>query len=185
MLQQRPDLTPDELKALLIDSATELKQSNESKGDKLIDLVAAMDADVPDDHVQERVATGLGSLADSRGEDSPIIGEVTVTGTAWDPVAWIEASEAGTTWSGTDVWTGSSWSGSSWSGSSWSGSSWSGSSWSGSSWSGSSWSGQGWSGSSWSGSSWSGQGWSGSSWSGSSWSGSSWSGSSWSGSSWS
>ncbi|MBN4047385.1 S8 family serine peptidase [Acidimicrobiaceae bacterium AH-315-P05] len=70
-------------------------------------------------------------------------------------------------------------------GSSWSGSSWSGSSWSGSSWSGSSWSGSSWSGSSWSGSSWSGSSWSGSSWSGSSWSGSSWSGSSWSGSSWS
>jgi serine protease AprX len=53
------------------------------------------------------------------------------------------------------------------------------------SWSGGIWNGSSWSGSSWSGNSWSGSSWSGSSWSGSSWSGSSWSGNSWNGSSWS
>ena len=56
-----------------------------------------------------------------------------------------------------------------------------GGSWSGGSWSGQSWSGQSWSGGSWSGTSWSGGSWSGGSWSGGSWSGTSWSGGSWSG----
>ena len=64
------------------------------------------------------------------------------------------------------------------------GSSWTGSSWTGSSWTGSSWTGSSWTGSSWTGSSWTGSSWTGSSWTGSSWTGSSWTGSSWTGSSW-
>ena len=49
---------------------------------------------------------------------------------------------------------------------------------------GSSWTGSSWTGSSWTGSSWTGSSWTGSSWTGSSWTGSSWTGSSWTGSSW-
>ncbi len=64
------------------------------------------------------------------------------------------------------------------------GSSWTGSSWTGSSWTGSSWTGSSWTGSSWTGSSWTGSSWTGSSWTGSSWTGSSWTGSNWTGSSW-
>ena len=64
------------------------------------------------------------------------------------------------------------------------GSSWTGSSWTGSSWTGSSWTGSSWTGRSWTGSSWTGSSWTGSSWTGSSWTGSSWTGSSWTGSSW-
>jgi serine protease AprX len=181
LLDQRPGLTPDEVKSLFTVNAADVFEKEIFKGHGLIDLAAAKDA--PTLHTTQKftAARGLGSLEAARGGDHVTIdgkvlrGEFTVTGAAWDPVAWVAASEAGTAWSGVDDWSGSSWSGSSWSGSSWSGSSWSGSSWSGSSWSGSSWSGSSWSGSSWSGSSWSGSSWSGSSWSGSSWSGSSWS----------
>ncbi|NND76277.1 MAG: S8 family serine peptidase [Ilumatobacter sp.] len=191
LIDQRPDLTPDQVKHLLTASAITLEKNPKHQGHGVIDLGAAMQLAPPAATQQFPPATGLGSLEAARGTDhisidgTLVTGEFTVTGAAWDPVAWVASSEAATTWSGDDAWSGSSWSGSSWSGSSWSGSSWSGSSWSGSSWSGSSWSGSSWSGSSWSGSSWSGLSWSGSSWSGSSWSGSSWSGSSWSGSSWS
>ncbi len=191
LIQKHPRLAPDQVKALLTSTATEILHFPIVKGNGVIDLSTAMTVKNIKATQQFTPAAGLGSLESARGTDHveingvPLVGEVTVTGVAWDPKAWVKASEAGTAWSGTDNWSGSSWSGSSWSGSSWSGSSWSGSSWSGSSWSGSSWSGSSWSGSSWSGSSWSGSSWSGSSWSGSSWSGSSWSGSSWSGSSWS
>ncbi len=191
LLQQRPDLTPDQVKGLITSTADDFLQFGSVKGSGVLDLTAASSA-FAQPFVQDWVpSNGLGSLEASRGDDhvvlggEPLVGELTVTGAAWDPVAWVAASEAGTAWTGEDDFSGSSWAGSSWSGSSWSGSSWSGSSWSGSSWAGSSWSGSSWSGSSWSGSSWAGSSWSGSSWSGSSWSGSSWSGSSWSGSSWS
>jgi serine protease AprX len=192
LLQQRPDLTPDQVKALLKTTATKLNGVTPfAQGSGLINLRAARVAATPAGTQQIHGAgTGVGSLQAARGthrmvrDGVELSGERDIHGKNFSSAAWAPTSLAGSSWSN-GVWNGSSWSGSSWSGSSWSGSSWSGSSWSGSSWSGSSWSGSSWSGSSWSGSSWSGSSWSGSSWSGSSWSGSSWSGSSWSGSSWS
>jgi serine protease AprX len=191
LLQQRPDLTPDQVKSLLKGSATKLSGvSPNAQGSGLVNLRAARVAATPVAAQALGVSTGTGSLQQARGthhlvrDGVELTGERDVNGRDFNSATWAPTSLAGSSWSG-GMWNGSSWSGSSWSGSSWSGSSWSGSSWSGSSWSGSSWSGSSWSGSSWSGSSWSGSSWSGSSWSGSSWSGSSWSGSSWSGSSWS
>ncbi|MDP9386815.1 MAG: S8 family serine peptidase, partial [Actinomycetota bacterium] len=192
LLEQRPTLGPDQVKALLTSTATPVKGSRLMTGGGTINVERALAAPASDARQAFAPSTGTGSLEGARGSShlvepatgAQLVGEQDIMGRPWDGERWAAAATAGSSWSG-GTWNGSSWSGSSWSGSSWSGSSWSGSSWSGSSWSGSSWSGSSWSGSSWSGSSWSGSSWSGSSWSGSSWSGSSWSGSSWSGSSWS
>ena len=183
LLQQRPYLTPDDLKHLLTETATEMDEWQELAGNGALDLTAAMTTKFEPVHQTWTPSTGLGLLEASRGTDhvtiggEPLVGEYTVTGAAWDPEAWVAASESATAWSGEDDWSGSTWSGSTWSGSTWSGSTWSGSTWSGSTWSGSTWSGSTWSGSTWSGSTWSGSTWSGSTWSGSTWSGSTWSGS--------
>jgi serine protease AprX len=195
LLDQRPGLTPDQVKGLLTSTATDFGEPAKFQGRGLIDLAAAMTRGAPATTQTWAPATGLGTLEASRGTDhvgiAPdlLIGEYAVTGAKWVPSTWVKASEAGTTWSGTDTWSGdrwpeTDWTGSSWSGSTWSGSTWSGSTWSGSTWSGSTWSGSTWSGSTWSGSTWSGSTWSGSTWSGSTWSGSTWSGSTWSGSTW-
>jgi serine protease AprX len=182
LLSARPDLTPDQVKALLTSTADPIGTISAGvQGKGRIDVAQALTADPGPAHWQQATSSGLGSIDASRGgrlieTDCGNNGTIEVIQGEID--ARCEA------WNGSS-WSGSSWSGSSWSGSSWSGSSWSGSSWSGSSWSGSSWSGGEWTGSSWSGDAWTGSSWSGSSWSGSSWSGSSWSGSSWSGSSWS
>jgi serine protease AprX len=191
LLQARPELTPDQVKALLTGTADPLAKPNaDQQGAGRIDLGEALTADPGPASWQQPDASGLGSIEASRGGRNVetdcagdgtvdlIEGEIDVRCEAWDGSSW-----SGSSWSG-DSWTGSSWSGSSWSGSSWSGSSWSGSSWSGSSWSGGDWTGSSWSGTAWTGSSWSGSSWSGSSWSGSSWSGDSWTGSSWSGGTW-
>ena len=181
LIEQRPELTPDQVKQLLTTTATSTFQFDIIKGNGVINLAAAMGATTPTATQSWTPATGLGSLEASRGTDHVTIngqklsGEYTVTGAKWDPKAWVKASEAATAWNGTDDWSGSTWSGSTWSGSTWSGSTWSGSTWSGSTWSGSTWSGSTWSGSTWSGSTWSGSTWSGSTWSGSTWSGSTWS----------
>ena len=191
LLQQRPELTPDQVKNLLNGTATSTFQFEAIKGHGVVNLTAAMKTKAATTPQPWAPATGLGSLEASRGTDHVTIGdrvltgEHTVTGAPWDPKAWVKASEAASTWTGDDDWSGSTWSGSTWSGSTWSGSTWSGSTWSGSTWSGSTWSGSTWSGSTWSGSTWSGSTWSGSTWSGSTWSGSTWSGSTWSGSTWS
>jgi serine protease AprX len=193
LLEQRPGLSPDQVKDVLGDSATKVSRgSSQMIGAGLINVGRAL-MTLPTNATQtHNFATGTGSLEAARGSNhvvdpltgTPLTGERDIFGQTWNGSSWSGSSWSGSSWSG-GIWNGSSWSGSSWSGSSWSGSSWSGSSWSGSSWSGSSWSDYTWSGSSWSGSSWSGSSWSGSSWSGSSWSGSSWSESSWLGEDWS
>ncbi|HEY7874379.1 MAG TPA: S8 family serine peptidase [Actinomycetota bacterium] len=195
VLQQRPGITPDQVKKLLTSTASPLPLADpRSQGNGELNLNKALKASTPPalTAVQPYApATGLGSLEAARGTvhvvddtGAALTGEKDIFGNPWDGQSWSGQSWSGQSWSG-GMWNGQSWSGQSWSGQSWSGQSWSGQSWSGQSWSGQSWSGQSWSGQSWSGQSWSGQSWSGQSWSGQSWSGQSWSGQSWSGQSWS
>jgi serine protease AprX len=159
MLENRPDLSPDQVKWLLRQTARPLPFSDPaSQGAGEIDLRRASRPAPRDDRASQSwtPGTGTGSLEAARGSVHVEMGGIALTGE-------------------TDIF-GNPWNGQSWSGVSWSGVSWSGQSWSGQSWSGQSWSGQSWSGQSWSGQSWSGQSWSGQSWSGVSWSGQSWSG---------
>jgi hypothetical protein len=193
LLSQRPTLTPDQVKAILMGSATPLPSADPvAQGSGLVNLRRAIHAPTPPaDLVAQQwpTATGLGTLEGARGtyhieSDGVVLeGEQDIFGQAWDPATWTEAARLGTSWSDGD-WNGSSWTGRSWTGSSWTGRSWTGRSWTGSSWTGSSWTGSTWTGRSWTGSSWTGRSWTGSSWTGSSWTRSSWTGRSWSRSSW-
>ena len=185
LLDARPDLTPDQVKAALKATAEPVQGWGEVfQGKGIINVAEAAGAPASTAVQTWERSTGLGSLEAARGTQHLVIdgtiieGEITITGDAWNPDAWVELSAQGSSWTGSS-WTGSSWTGSSWTGSSWTGSSWTGSSWTGSSWTGSSWTGSSWTGSSWTGSSWTGSSWTGSSWTGSSWTGSSWTGSSW------
>jgi serine protease AprX len=184
LLQKFPQLTPNQVKDMLITNCVKLKSFNwkqQGCGElDLNDLLAAHAApDLTANQYLSRfgvkaLSTGTGSLEASRGTDHISIdgvelqGDQDIFGVPFDSNAMAALEAAGSSWSDGD-WNGSNWSGSSWSGSSWSGSSWSDLIWSGSSWSGSSWSGSSWSGSSWSGSSWSGSSWSGDQWLGASW----------------
>jgi serine protease AprX len=161
LLQQRPTLTPDQVKALLTGTAALVPNALAvAQGAGMVNVSAALNAGTPSAVQSWEHSTGAGSLERARGslhlvhDGVTLEGERDIFGQPFDAAAMAGPTAAGSTWSG-GIWNGSTWSGSSWSGSSWSGSSWSGSSWSGSSWSGSSWSGSSWSGSSWSGSSWS------------------------------
>ena len=212
VLSKYPKASPDQVKALLRDTAQSLPQAHPTaQGRGLVDLEKANRTDPKPRLVAAQTwtrATGLGSLQAARGTGTldfggvRLEGEVDVMGRPWVPGVWAPASAARATWTGGTLgasgWEGGAWLGTPWyatevqgtppdslAGLSWSGLSWSGLSWSGLSWSGLSWSGLSWSGLSWSGLSWSGLSWSGLSWSGLSWSGLSWSGLSWSGISWS
>jgi serine protease AprX len=168
LLQQRPSMTADQVKALLIDTAAPLPSADPiTQGAGLINLHNAREAKVPliaDATQTWPRATGLGSLQQARGTviatdgDVPLTGEQTIFGDAWDPATWASASWDGTTWSG------GSWNGRSWSGDCWCASGWAGRTWSGRTWSGNAWSGRTWSGRTWSGRTWSGVGWSAGDW---------------------
>ena len=190
LLSARPNLTPDQVKALLVATAGKTSTGNPNfVGAGEVQLAPALTAAVPYSQQGFSPAVGNGTLEGARGGNHVTANGVTLTGEqdifghGWDTTAISNAENAGSTWSG-GVFNGSTWSGSTWSGSTWSGSTWSGSTWSGSTWSGSTWSGSTWSGSTWSGSTWSGSTWSGSTWSGSTWSGSTWSGDTWLGATW-
>jgi Subtilase family len=168
LLQQRPGLTPDQVKALLMNTATPLPSADPvAQGEGLINLHNAREAKAPTVAQAGQSwarATGLGSLQEARGtviasdDGVALSGEQTIFGDAWDPVAWANASWEGTTWSG------GSWNGRTWSGDCWCGSGWAGRTWSGRTWSGNAWSGRTWSGRTWSGRTWSGVGWSAGDW---------------------
>ena len=166
LIQQRPEATPDQIKALLTSTANVLPEAPAAcQGAGMIDLREALGASTPNASQNHAVSTGLGSLDAARGSaritDEGVVleGEIDVFGNAWDAATWAAKS-----WSG-NAWTGGTWNGQSWTGSSWSGKSWSGKSWSAIEWLEGSWSGKSWSGKSWSGKSWSGKSWSSDQWS--------------------
>jgi serine protease AprX len=181
LLQARPALTPDQVKALLTRTARPIAWALPvAQGAGVLDVAAAAALPVPSDATQSWTpSTGLGSLDAARGTQRVAIngqlisGEVTVTGAAWNPAMWNGAR-----------WTGGSWNGASWTGASWTGASWTGASWTGASWTGARWTGASWTGASWTGASWTGASWTGASWTGASWTGASWTGNSWQGAVW-
>jgi serine protease AprX len=190
LLEARPDLTPDEVKAALMTAANDVGIPPKFAGSGLVDLDAAFDANVAGASQTHPVATGLGSLEASRGgyhvgpAGDQLTGETTAFGDTWNPAAWTAATSQAAAYTGSSF-DGATWSGGSWLGATWSGATWSGATWSGATWSGATWSGATWSGATWSGATWSGATWSGATWSGATWSGATWSGATWSGSTWS
>jgi subtilisin family serine protease len=186
LISQRPELTPDQVKALLTKTAEKIPGTpGDAQGKGLVNLAAAKDAPTPTNATQKfKVSTGLGSLELSRGSVHVVVagqkvtGETDVHGKAFNASAVAAGIRSRTNWSGVG-WSGVGWSGVGWSGVGWSGVGWSGVGWSGVGWSGVGWSGVGWSGVGWSGVGWSGVGWSGVGWSGVGWSGVGWSGTDW------
>jgi subtilisin family serine protease len=155
LLQQRPDLTPDQVKALLQSSARPLPQADPAgQGAGVLDVRAAAAAPTPKATQTWPRSIGTGSLELARGTARVTVNGVEVTGersvffTAWNAVGWVGGLLATGTWSG-GGWTGNSWTGNSWTGGSWRGNSWTGNSWTGNSWTGNSWTGNSWSSADW------------------------------------
>jgi serine protease AprX len=164
LLQQHPDLTPDQVKAILTRTATRLPNADAiSQGAGIINMHHARGADVtkfaPVSQTWSR-SSGLGSLDLARGsvgvDDDGVVlqGDQDIFGETWDAQTWAASSWAARTWSG-GVWSGRTWSGGCWCGNSWASRTWSGAAWTGSAWSGRTWSGRTWSGRTWSAGGWS------------------------------
>ena len=196
LLQSRPNLTPDQVKAVFKGTASPmLNVAATIQGAGRIDVGRAVSASAGPAQWQTFQSNGLGSIEASRGDAhvqtdcgndgtvDVIQGEIDTHCEAWNGSTWTGSTWTGSTWTGS-TWTGSTWTGSTWTGSTWTGSTWTGSTWTGSTWTGSTWTGGTWTGSSWYGSTWTGSTWTGSTWTGSTWTGSTWTGSTWTGSTW-
>jgi serine protease AprX len=213
LLSQRPDLTPDEVKALLMGTAKTLPQATKAQqGAGLIDLAAAMNAPTPENAVQTYArSTGAGSLDAARGSvvvevnGEAVTGEVDVAGqaigdstaeTLAEGVAAISEDAAQETvdaiadlpaeeQADAIAELPAAQQAEVADQAEQAGVELNGITWSGITWSGITWSGITWSGITWSGITWSGITWSGITWSGITWSGITWSGITWSGITWS
>jgi serine protease AprX len=185
LLQQRPTMTPDQVKALLTQTARPLRQST-LVGVGLLDVRKAVETATPSTSASmqsHQRSTGLGSLDASRGDShlvdpdngAVLTGERDISGTAWDARSWSTASAGGVAWTG-GRWNARTWSGDAWSGQSWASATWGPAVWSDSSWTGTAWSARTWSARTWSARSWSARTWSGDDWSARSWSARRWSG---------
>jgi serine protease AprX len=192
LLEQRPNLTPDQVKAILKNSSTSLPNAPATaQGSGLVNVKEALATPTPNAVQNWPVATGQGSLEAARGslhvstnDGQEVAGEFDIMGAPWDAASWSAASWSGSAWNG-GTWNGNQWTAGCWCAASWSGSAWEAASWSAASWSAASWSAASWSAASWSAASWSASSWSAASWSAASWSAASWSAASWSAASWS
>ncbi len=161
LLQARPTLTPDQVKALLRATATPLALLDSvAEGAGAINVNAAATASIPLNGTQKfAAATGTGSLEQARGGSHvamngvELVGETDIMDQPWNGAKWAPASATAAAWSG-GSWNGSVWTGAGWTGTNWAGTVWTGHSWTGHSWSGHSWSGNSWTGHSWSGLAW-------------------------------
>ncbi len=165
VLQHFPSSTPDQVKALLTQTAFALSGTDaRAEGAGLLNLRSVFSRALPIVSQSHIASTGTGSLDLARGSAHvsmggiPLVGEQDIFGNAFvsNGMASLEASA--TSWSGgtwnSARWTGDSWASSSWASSSWASSSWASSSWASSSWASSSWASSSWASSSWASSSW-------------------------------
>jgi serine protease AprX len=200
LLDQRPELTPDQVKQILTHESADYVNGVDFKcqGAGALNLSTALNVPTPSVNAVDQTyqeSAGTGTLEGARGslhvydDGLALDGETDIMSNPWTPydcttTATGKGKDKVTTTTCDSKWAGGDYNGTAWTGGSWSGGSWSGGSWSGTTWSGTTWSGGSWSAKTWSDASWSGGSWSGGSWSGGSWSGGSWSGGSWSGDGW-
>ncbi len=174
LLQKRPTLTPDQVKAVLKGTVTTLTSGvGATQKVGFLNLAKALTASVPAVQSLQPVY-GTGSVETSRGgihvvhDGTDLEGEFTPFGPL-NIADWAQATASGSAWSGGlwmgyrvagDGWTGSSWASKTWASATWPGGTWDGGTWNDDTWAGHYWSGGSWSGHYWSGHYWSSDGWS-------------------------
>ena len=184
VLAARPELAPDDVKALLMGTAYRGAGLRDADAAGLggVDAGRAMVAPLPQREPDRRPPV-VGTLPDPDvAAWHAYVSAVRAGDAAAAARSWADLSPAARSWAARS-WAARSWAARSWAARSWAGEDWTARSWSG--WSARSWSAVDWESMEWAARSWSAGSWSAGSWSAGSWSGGSWSARSWSARSWS
>jgi serine protease AprX len=160
VLADHPGLTPDQVKARLLGTASAGPIGNPfADGHGALNAYAA--ATAPAMNFSQSAAglsaTGSGTTV-SLAPTSPVD---TWNTSLWTGLAWKKLPPGGQLWDGL-LWTGDEWN--AWAGRAWNSWIWNGALWNGVSWSGRAWNDAAWSGSSWNGSAWNSDAWDSSAW---------------------
>jgi serine protease AprX len=185
ILQQYPWLTPDQVKQLMMTTASGITSTLAIFGGSgLVNLRAVLNNPVDsllktvngllDSLLGPRWGSGTGSLEKARGsfhvgtDAVELRGEVDIFGRAWSSSAWARSASGGTVWDGgswrTQRVTGDAWENRAWPTATWTGTDWSGESWTSDAWSAKTWSAKTWSAKTWSAKTWSAKTWSSKDW---------------------
>src|SRR3954447_22166534 len=198
LLSARPDLTPDQVKSLLVDTAYTAPglPRGDAAGAGGLDAAAALTAPTPPalelPEQARRLPPGPAGLWDrfstalldgDRAKAAKLWRTFSPEVHSWVDRAWAALDPATRDWVGRS-WVGRSWVGGDGSAQDWLARSWVARSWVARSWVGRSWVGRSWVGRSWVGRSWVGRSWVDDDWVARSWVGRSWIASSWAGSTW-
>ncbi len=145
LLGERPDLTPDQVKAMLRATANPLASGSErSQGKGLVDVGAALALETPDAQQTFARSTGTGSLEAARGSlhvrdgKTVLTGEQDIFGQTWqgpgsDLSAWGGSTLTSTNW-GAVAWGSTNWGSTNWASSNWASSNWASSNWAATNW---------------------------------------------------
>jgi serine protease AprX len=180
LLQKRPTLKPDQVKALLKGTGAPTTGTvGASKGIRQLNLANALPAATPAGSQTWTKSTGYGSIEQSRGTNhvtrdgnNPLVGDYDLFG-PWNVFEWAQWSTWGSAWNG-GLWRGRRMAGDGWTGTSWASKTWAAAAWSGGPWGAPTWIDDLWSGRYWSNGAWSGRYWSGRYWSTDMWSSAMW-----------
>jgi serine protease AprX len=158
LLQQRPGLTPDQVKRLLVASADPLAGADPiAAGAGQLDIAGAATLNIPLNARQTFLpATGFGTLEGSRGSSyvvdavtgRALTGERDIFGASWRPQVWTSLARDGRAWTA-GTWNGKVWAGSGYNGTSWASVTWNTATWTSLNWAGRRWTGTDWTGRAW------------------------------------
>ena len=165
LLQQHPNLTPDQVKFALMQSGSLVSGTAAGRGIRELNIGAAATMSIPNYVQGWSHSSGTGALEAARGpshvlrdNNITLSGENTIFG-AWNSATWAPRSAAKTAWAG-GVWMGWRFAGDGWTGSSWASRTWAAATWTTGPWNGgTSWTDPNWVARYWSGGAWSVGGW--------------------------
>jgi serine protease AprX len=139
LLERRPDLGPDEVKALLRGSARLLAGADaRGQGAGVVDVAAAVAAPVGSDAAQRWPRAGLGGVWRARGELGLELAVERGTGEDWSARRWTARRWTGDQWDARR-WTTGDWSARRWTAGDWSARRWTSDGWSARRWTGFAW----------------------------------------------
>ncbi len=191
LLQDRPGLSPDQIKTLVTRTAYDVSGKDRATGAGGLDLAAALGARTPKDNPRDNGQAIPGSAnAWAAFLQAVLDGDVTAAANAWAQLSpearqwaarqWAELDPAARQWAarqwsarqwadGDEIWVARQWAARQWAARQWADSDWSARQWSARQWSARQWSGEAWTADDWSARQWSARQWSARQWSASDW----------------